>query len=96
MIDVVVRLKQELESRTANRELIGDALAEITELRARRDALEEILIVLARMTPPWDADGMPDASFPAFQQRYRRAMHEASELLGLELRSMINRTEPRT
>jgi len=96
MSDVIERLKSRLESDTAGRELLEDALREITELRGERDSLEEILIILARTGLPWDADGKPTDALPAFQERYLRAMHEASELLGLELRSMITRTEPRT
>jgi hypothetical protein len=69
---------------------------EIIELRKRRDALEEILIILVRTGLPWDETGKTSDAFPAFRERYANAMHEASELLGLELRSTITRTEPRT
>lgn len=96
MPDIVERLKTRLGSDTADRKILEDALQEIADLRGRRDALEEILIVLARTGLPWDDDGTPSDAFPAFQERYRRLMHEASELLGLEVRSTITRTEPRT
>jgi hypothetical protein len=96
MSNIVARLQMGQEAEGADRRLLEDALQEVTELRHRRDALDEILIILARTGLPWDADGNPGESFPAFRERYQRAMHEASELLGLELRSMINRTEPRT
>jgi hypothetical protein len=96
MPDIVARLKQGMETEAADRGLLEDTLREITELRGRRDALEEILIILVRTGFPWDEDGEPSEAFPAFRERYQRVMHEASELLGLELRSTINRTEPRT
>ena len=96
MSEVVERLKVRMESDPADRKLLEDALREIAELRERGDALEEILIILARTGLPWDADGKPTDDFPAFRERYLRSMHEASELLGLELRSTITRTEPRT
>ena len=96
MSDIVARLKSGMESGLADRSLLEEALQEITELRKKEDALEEILIILARTGFPWDADGKPGAAFPAFQERYLRAMHEAAELLGLDLRSTITRTEPKT
>ena len=96
MSDIAARLKNGLDGGAADGSLLADALQEITELRQRRDALEEILIILARTGLPWDADGKPGETFPAFQERYLRIMHEAAELLGLELRSTITRMEPRT
>jgi hypothetical protein len=96
MPDITERLQSCMESDTANSKLLGEALQEICELRKRRDALEEILIILARTEVPWDAVGKPTDAFPVFKERYLKAMHEASELLGLELRSSITRTEPRT
>ena len=92
MSDVVERLKSRLEGDTPDRNLLEDVLREIAELRGKRDSLEEILIILARTGLPWDAAGTPTDALPAFQERYLKAMHEASELLGLELRSMITRT----
>jgi hypothetical protein len=96
MSDIVTRLKSGIECGTTDRTLLEEAVREIAELRERRDALEEILIILARTGMPWDEDGAPTDAFPAFRERYHRAMHEASELLGLELRSTITRTEPKT
>jgi len=96
MPEIIARLKSGIQSGTFDPALLEDASREVTELRQRRDALEEILIILARTGLPWDAEGTPGAGFPAFQERYLRAMHEASELLGLELRSQITRTEPKT
>jgi hypothetical protein len=96
MPELVERLKSGMQCDAADRKLLEDALQEIVGLRERRDSLEEILIILARTGLPWDADGNPTDALPAFRERYLRAMHEASELLGLELRSTITRTEPRT
>ena len=96
MPDIEARLSQGIVNGAADRALLEDTLQEITELRQRRDALEEILIILVRTGFPWDEEGTPGETFPAFRERYQRVMHEASGLLGLELRSTINRTEPRT
>lgn len=96
MPDLIKTLQSSMESGAANSKLLGDALREITELRRKADALEEILIVLARTPIPWDADGQVTEAFTAFRERYLKVMHEASELLGLELRTTITRTEPRT
>lgn len=96
MTDIMQRLQSGRQTDGANSELLTDALQEIRELRQRRDALEEILIILARTELPWDDDGKLTEAFPHFKERYVKAMHEASELLGLELRSTITRTEPKT
>ena len=66
------------------------------ELRKQRDSLEEILIVLSRTELPWDEAGNPTDALPHFRERYLNAVREAAGLLGLELRSTITRTEPRT
>ena len=95
MPDLIKLLQSAMENDLANSKLLGEALREITELRRKEDALEEILIILARTGLPWDADGKPTDAFPVFRERYLNAMHEASELLGLDLRSTITRTEPR-
>ena len=95
MSDITERLQSSIESGVANNDLLGDALLEIQELRKRRDALEEILIILARTQLPWDEDGKQTEAFPHFKERYLKAMHEASELLNLD-RSTITRTEPKT
>jgi hypothetical protein len=96
MPDVIELLQSCLGGDPVPAKLLGDAMEEITELSKRRDALEEILIILVRTGLPWDESGKPTDTFPMFKERYSKAMHEASELLGLELRSTITRTEPRT
>jgi len=95
MSDIVNRLQEGVKGGAVDRDLLEESIREIAQLRQRRDALEEILIILARTGLPWDEAGAPNDAFPAFRERYRRAMHEAAELLGLE-RSTITRTEPRT
>jgi len=96
MTDIIDRLKSSIEQDKADSALLAEALQEIVELRKRRDALEEILIVLARTELPWDEDGKETDALPHFKERYLNAVHEASEMLGLEMRSMITRTEPKT
>jgi hypothetical protein len=96
MPDIVQKLQQSMEADTAHSELYASAIEEITELRKRRDALEEILIILARTDVPWDEGGAITDALPHFKERYAKAMHEAADLLGLPLRSTITRTEPRT
>lgn len=96
MTDIIERLKSSIEQDKTDSALLDDALQEIVELRKRRDALEEILIVLARTELPWDEDGKETDALPHFKERYLHAVHEASEMLGLEMRSRITRTEPKT
>lgn len=96
MTDIVDRLKLSIVGGEADSALLADAVQEISELRQRRDALEELLIILMRTELPWDDDNNLTDAFPHFKERYLNAMHEASEMLGLQLRSTITRTEPRT
>jgi hypothetical protein len=96
MPDILQRLRSSMETDAANSHLLGDAIREIVELRKTRNALEEILIILARTELPWDDDGSPTEGLPHFKERYVKAIHDATELLGLDLRSTITRTEPRT
>ena len=96
MSDLTARLEAALADAPKDSSLLSDALQEIASLREKSDAMEELLIVLVRTTPPWDEDGHPGETFDAFRERYTRTMHEAAKLLGLDVRSTITRTEPRT
>ena len=96
MPELINMLQSLRETDPAHGTLLDEAVTEITGLRERRDALEEILIILVRTGLPWDADGNPTDAFAHFRERYQQAMREASDLLGLHLRSTITRTEPRT
>ncbi|WP_026840217.1 hypothetical protein [Citrifermentans bremense] len=96
MPDITQRLKSSIEAGAADRDLLAESLSEITELRKKSDALEEILIVLVRTQLPFDAEENREEAIAHFSERYRNAMREASNLLGLNLRSTITRTEPRT
>ena len=96
MSDIVARLKEAVEGGSADRELLKDALREMTAMKEKEDALEEILIILARTGFPWDENGRPGDGFALFQERYHRLLREASDILGLDLRSTITRTEPPT
>jgi len=96
MADITERLKLGMEHGTVDQNLLAEALAEIFELRKHRDKLEILLIMLVRTGWPWQEDGTPNEILRHCKDGYAGAMHEAKELLGLELRSTITRTEPRT
>ena len=96
MTDITQKLQSAISAGPAQSEVLQEALREIRDLRKQRDALEEILIVLSRTQLPWDEDGNPTEGLPHFKERYQRAIHEAAVQLGLDLRSTITRTEPKT
>jgi len=97
MTDILHRLQGCLSSGTCEPGLLDEATREIRELKERSDALEEILIMLVRTSIPWDEEGNPTENFPVFRERYQRLiLHEAADLLGLEMRSTLTRTEPKT
>ena len=75
---------------------IPELVAEIEGLRKRVNELEELLIMLVRTGWPWDEDGDPNGIFHSCRDGYTTAIVEARELLGLDHRSRITRTEPRT
>lgn len=96
MSDIRERLKASIASGSAETPLLTDALEEISELKQRLDALEKILIVLARTPVPWDEEVDESDALPHFRERYDKAMHEVTHLLGLDVRSRLTRTEPKT
>lgn len=96
MTDITQKLQSAISDGSAQARVLQEALQEIRELRKQRDSLEEILIVLARTQLPWDEDGNPTEGLSHFKERYLRAIHEAAGLLGLDVRSTITRTEPKT
>jgi hypothetical protein len=81
---------------TIDRATVAEITGEIIDLRKRRDALEMVLLVLVRTGWPWQEDGEPNEMFRNARDGFATAMQEARELLGLEHRSIITRTEPRT
>lgn len=76
--------------------LLADLEKEQGELVRRVNELEELLIMIVRTGWPWDDEGEPNAIFHASKDGFAPAMAEARELLGLDRRSVITRTEPRT
>lgn len=96
MTDMLQKLQTAITEGAAQKELLQEALEEIRELRRQRDAVEEILIVLARTKLPWDDEDTSAEALQHFKERYHNAMREAAGLLGLDVRSTITRTEPKT
>ncbi len=96
MSTALERLKTSLENGTIDLSLLADAEKEFRELGDRVNTLEELLIMIVRTGWPWDEEGEPNAIFHASRDGFATAMAEARDLLGLEQRSRITRTEPRT
>jgi hypothetical protein len=96
MSNILERLKASLASGEIDPALLPEAVAEIADLRTRQNELEKIVITLVRTGWPWDEDGEPNEIFRTSKDGYAAAMVKAKELLGLDQRSMITRTEPRT
>lgn len=96
MSDIMERLKACIESGAIEPALLPEAIEEISELRKRRDELEMVLLMLVRTGWPWHEDGEPNEILSNCKDGYAAAIMEARELLGLEHRSVLTRTEPRT
>ena len=96
MYSSLERLKSGLENGKADIALLSVVEKEFDELKGRVDELEELLIVIVRTGWPWDEDGEPNGILHAARDGYAAAMVAARELLGLDRRSAITRTEPKT
>lgn len=96
MTTALEKLKASLEEGIIDTALVAELERECRERQARLDALEEQLILIVRTGWPWDEDGEPNALFHAGKDGFAPAMAAARHLLGLDLRSRLTRTEPRT
>ncbi len=96
MPNIRERLSACMENGALDSTLLPDVARELDGLRHRVDELETVLIMLVRTGWPWREDGEPNDILDACKDGYAAAMREARELLGLDYRSAITRTEPKT
>jgi hypothetical protein len=96
MPNALARLKQMLQEQGVDPALMAGFEADYAELVHKADRLELLLITIVRAGWPWDEEGAPNAIHREVRAGYCQAMVEAKELLGLELNTMITRTEPKT
>ena len=96
MSNILERLHACMDNGAVDQAVFPELAAEIEGLRKRVNELEELLIMLVRTGWPWDEDGDPNGIFHSCRDGYTTAIVEARELLGLDHRSRITRTEPRT
>lgn len=90
------KLKASLMEGIIDMSIMSELEHDYRELRHQADEFEKLLIMLVRTGWPWDEDGEPNAIFHASKEGFSIAMREARDLLGLNYRTMINRTEPKT
>jgi len=96
MSNSLEKLKSSLKKGIIDMSIMSELEDDYRELKHQADEFEKLLIVLVRTGWPWDEDGEPNAIFQASKDGFSIAMREAHDLLGLNYRTMINRTEPRT
>ena len=96
MSNSLEKLKTGLKNGIIDMSIMSELEDDYRELKHQADELEKLLIMLVRTGWPWDEDGEPNAIFQTSKEGFSNAMREAHELLGLNYRTMINRTEPRT
>ncbi|BDV42772.1 hypothetical protein GURASL_16950 [Geotalea uraniireducens] len=96
MANALERFKASLDNGVIDRALLAEVENEYREHKERLDALEELLIMIVRTGWPWDEEGEPNALFHAGKDGFVTAISEARHLLGLDFRSRLTRTEPRT
>jgi hypothetical protein len=96
MPNALAKVKIALQERGGDPSILGELETEYVELQKKADELETLLILIVRTGGPWDEEGEPNAIFHACKGGFTAAMHEARDLLGLNLNTRITRTEPRT
>ncbi|MBL0226792.1 MAG: hypothetical protein IPQ16_14810 [Geobacteraceae bacterium] len=95
MPHALARVKTALQDRAVDPSILGELETEYAELHKKADELETLLIMIVRTGWPWDEEGEPNAIYHASKSGFAAAMKEARNLLGLNLNTMITRTEPK-
>jgi hypothetical protein len=96
MPNALARVKTTLQERGIDPSILGEFETEYAELVHKADKLETLLITIVRTGWPWDEDREPNEIHRAAMSGFASAMSEARDLLGLNLNTMITRTEPKT
>ena len=96
MPNALARLKSNLLEKGVDPSLLAELENEYAELVKKGDELELLLITIVRTGWPWDEEGAPNVIHDAVKGGFTTAMVEARNLLGLNLATMITRTEPKT
>ena len=96
MPNALARLKSNLQEKGVDLSLLAELENEYAELVKKADELEMLLITIVRTGWPWDEEGEPNVIHDAVKGGFTTAMVEARNLLGLNLATMITRTEPKT
>jgi len=96
MPNALARLKNKLQAEGIDPSLLAELESEYTDLVKKADELEMLLITIVRTGWPWDEEGEPNVIHDAVRGGFTTAMVAARDLLGLNLATMITRTEPKT
>jgi hypothetical protein len=96
MPNALARLKCKLQEQGVDLSLLTELEDEYTELVKKSDEFEVLLITIVRTGWPWDEEGKPNEIHAAVKGGFTEAMVTARNLLGLNLATMITRTEPKT
>jgi len=96
MPNALARLKNNLQAQGVDPSILAELENEYAELVKKGDELELLLITIVRTGWPWDEEGEANVIHAAVKGGFTTAMGAARNLLGLNLATMITRTEPRT
>jgi hypothetical protein len=96
MPNALARLKNNLQAQGVDPSLLAELDNEYAELIKKSDELEMLLITIVRTGWPWDEEGEPNVIHDVVKGGFTSAMVKARNLLGLNLVTMITRTEPKT
>ena len=96
MPNALARLKSRLQEQGIDPSLLTELEEEYTELLKKSDEFETLLITIVRTGWPWDEEGEPNVIHAAVKGGFTEAMLAARNMLGLNLATMITRTEPKT
>ena len=96
MPNALARLKYKLQEQGVDLSLLTELEDEYTDLVKKSDEFETLLITIVRTGWPWDEEGEPNVIHTAVKGGFTEAMVTARNLLGLNLATVITRTEPKT
>lgn len=92
---IVEKVRERLQAGGTDEQHAAQVLEEFAELQQKNNGLEAALIMLVRTGAHYENQDI-SGDDGALREGFATAMKEARSLLGLEHRSVLTRTEPRT
>lgn len=93
---ILEKVKESLKAGGTDSKYATEVIEEVTALQQKIDQLEAALIMLVRTGAHYENQVIEDDGGGTLRDGFTAALKEARTILGLEHRSVLTRTEPRT